>query len=162
MLHVDMKLAAYHILFADSAAGRKILAGPLGFFQYYVVWLLYPMFKSLLMRGLNVNARSAERSWTKIERLVEELEEKLGDDPIGTQFLDGNTFSAADITLCAHMSLLLFPPQHSYIGRHMSAESIKDPVFKQRIEKLQRSKVAKYVYWCYENRRPLMLPKAKL
>lgn len=162
MMRDCMTLAAYHILFADSAAGREVLAGPLGFFQYYVVWLLYPVLKSLLMRGLNVNAKSAERSWAKIERLVEELDEKLGDGPIGSQFLDGSTFSAADITVCAHMSLLLFPPQHSYIGRQMSVERIKDPVFKQRIEKLQQSKVAKYVYWCYENRRPPMLPKAKL
>lgn len=157
-----MKLAAYHILFADAAAGREIIAGPLGFFQYCVVWLLYPMLKALLMRGLNVNAKSAERSWVKIERLVEQIEEKLGDGPVGTQFLDGSMFSAADITVCAHMSLLLFPPQHSYIGRQMSAEHIKDPVFKQRIEKLQKSKVGQYVYWCYENRRPPMLLKAKL
>lgn len=146
----------------DSAMGRQILAGPLGFFQYYITWLLYPLLVSMLKRALKVNATSAERMWVRVEEMVKEAEKRLGDDPVGTRFLDGKSFSAADIAFCAHMSLLLFPPQHRYIGPFMSVERIRDPVFKQRLEMLRASKVGQYVLWCYEHHRPAMLPKAKL
>lgn len=155
-------MAAYHLLFMDPAAGRQILAGPLGFFQYYVVWLLYPLLKIMLQRALRVNAKTAEMSWTRVEQIVADAEAKLGDGPVGSRFLAGSSFSAADITFCAHMSLLLFPPQHSYVGPYMSIDRVKDAVFKKRLETLQQSKVGQYVQWCYATHRPTMLLKAKL
>ncbi|KAF1328871.1 hypothetical protein FI667_g6473, partial [Globisporangium splendens] len=137
---------AYHILFADSVATWRILAGPLdSYVQYFLAWLLRPILKAMLMRALNVNAKSAERSWAKIERILEETGKRLGDGAIGTRFLDGSTLSAADITFCAHMSLLLAPQQHSYIAPYISVDRIKDPIFRQRIEKLQQSKVGEHV-----------------
>ncbi|RLN55530.1 hypothetical protein BBJ28_00002773 [Nothophytophthora sp. Chile5] len=150
-------------LLSNAEAAKKILVGPIeGFVQYYLAWLCFPVLKALLLRALNVNEQSAERSWAKLEQLLGEAEQRLGDGPVGSHFLAGNSFSAADISLCAHLSLLLFPPEHEYIGPYMSVDQIQSPVFRDRLEKLRRSKIGQYVLWCYQNKRPATAIKARL
>lgn len=137
----------------------RAFAAPVGFVQYYLTWLLYPVMRSKNSEALGLTPEAVEQAWAKVEKITDEAEKQLGDGPVGSCFLDGDTFSAADITFCAHMTLILFPAQHVYLASHFSVAAVRDPVFKQRLEKLQASKIGQFVAWCYEHRRPPMQPK---
>jgi glutathione S-transferase len=153
---------AYYTVFQVNSAARSVLAAPLGRIQYFITWLIFPILKALLIRALNVTERGAEKSWSKVERLVKEAEERLGDAPIGSRFLTGDTFSAADISFCSHVGLILIPPEHSFLAPHFSVDAIPDSVFRERFQWLRESKAGQFVLWCYRNKRPPMQQAAKL
>lgn len=153
---------AYHIVFQDTSAARNVLVASLGRIQYFITWLLFPILKAMLMRALNINERGAEKSWAKVERLVKEAEERLGDAPIGSRFLSGDSFSAADISFCAHVALLLLPPEHAFLAPYFSVGAVRDRVFRERLERLRDSKAGQFVLWCYKHKRPPMLLASKL
>ncbi|POM64013.1 Hypothetical protein PHPALM_20518 [Phytophthora palmivora] len=115
---------------------------------------LYPALRLLLLRSMNINKKSAERSWIRIEGILKEAEKQLGDDPIGSRFLAGDTFSAADIAFCSHIALLILAPDHEFIAPYISMSSIQDPMFRNRFEEIRRSKIGQYVLWCYKHKRP--------
>ncbi|OWZ20455.1 hypothetical protein PHMEG_0005126 [Phytophthora megakarya] len=112
------------------------------------------MLRLFLQWTLNINKKSAEISWSRIKTVLEEAEKELGDNPIGTRFLTGDTFSAADIALCSHVALLVLPPEHEFIAPYISMDSIQDPIFRSRFEELRRSKIGQCMLWCYKNKRP--------
>ncbi|EGZ30007.1 hypothetical protein PHYSODRAFT_323449 [Phytophthora sojae] len=54
-----------------------------------------------------------------------------------------------------HVALLVLPPEHEFIAPYISMDSIQDPVFRARFEKLRSSKIGQFVLWCYRNKRPM-------
>lgn len=140
------------MLFRDDAAARKMLLGPLEGLQYALGWLLYPPIRFGVCRLMKITESGAERSLTKIEELAKQAEERLGQDPVGSKFLTGDTFSAADISFCAHMALVLLPPENPFLTA-LRIEAFDHPM-RQRIQTLQQSKAGQYVYWCYRTQRP--------
>ncbi|KDO28406.1 hypothetical protein SPRG_06643 [Saprolegnia parasitica CBS 223.65] len=127
---------AYHTLFSMGPVGRAVLTDPLESAALSAtVSAVYPVLKSLLIRSLNVTPDGAERSWAKIEAEFARVDDILGAAPLGSTYLAGPTFSAADISFCSH--------------------------FQERYEYLRRSKAGQFVLYCYEHHYPL-LPEAKL
>jgi glutathione S-transferase len=155
-------LPAYFIVFKDKTVARNVLAKPLGRIQSFVTRLMFPILKGMLMHAMQINRPGAEESWSKVERLVKEAEERLGDAPIGSRFLTGDTFSAADISFCSHVGLILIPPEHSFLAPHFSVDAIPDSVFRERCQWLRESKAGQFVLWCYRNKRPPMQQTANL
>lgn len=146
--------AAYFLWFEDKRASKKLMTDPIdGLVQRSLAQMLYPAIRLLLLRAMNINEKSAERSWPRIESILKEAEKELGGGPIGTRFLAGDTFSAADIVFCSHVALLVLPPEHEFIAPYISLDIINHPVFRERLEKLQHSKIGQYVLWCYKNKR---------
>lgn len=142
--------------FSDDSMGRKIVLGALAGWGYALAWLFYPLMRVFLRKAMEINESATEVSLTKVEQMAGEAQERLGDGPIGSRFLAGDTFSAADITFCAHMSLLMAPPEHVYL-RDVDLDKFKHPM-RERIQRLQASKIGQYVYWCYHTHRPAMCP----
>ncbi|POM58474.1 Hypothetical protein PHPALM_36866 [Phytophthora palmivora] len=146
---------AYFTWFQDSHTSKRVMADPVdGLIQRVAVEALYPALRLLLLRSMNINEKSAERSWMRIEGILKEAEKQLGDDPIGSRFLAGDSFSAADIAFCSHIALLILPPEHEFIAPYISMSSIQDPMFRNRFEEIKRSKIGQYVLWCYKYKRP--------
>lgn len=133
-----------------------MLAAPLGFIQRVFTRLLFPVIRALLLKAMNIDERGAEKSWRKVELMMAEAEERLGDAPIGSRFMAGDSFSAADISFCAHMALLLLPAEHAYLSPYFSVDMVSDTRFRERLEKLKASKAGQFVLWCYAHQRPPM------
>ncbi|KAG3116950.1 hypothetical protein PI124_g6598 [Phytophthora idaei] len=145
----------YYNLFQDDQMSKRIMADPIdGLVQRSMLRLLFPALRLVLLRSLNINEKSAERSWSRIEGVLKEVEKELGDGPVGTRFLAGDSFSAADIAFCSHLAPFVQPPEHEFVTPYISTDSVQDPVFRERYESIRRSKVGEYVLWCYKNRRP--------
>lgn len=126
-----------------------------GWLQRAAGQLLFPLIRYFLLNRMQINEEGAVTAIGVIERMVQEADEKLGDAPIGTKFLAGDTFSAADIAFCAHMSLVVIPPEHAYVG-FVTLASFSYPM-RERVEKLQCTKSGQFVSWCYKHKRPAML-----
>ncbi|DBA04918.1 TPA: hypothetical protein N0F65_006920 [Lagenidium giganteum] len=118
-----------------------------------VAWLFFPIIKFLIVKGNSVYEARVHNSWERLIKVAKEQEAKLGDGPVGSHFLAGPTFSAADITFCSHMALVIHPPELKYLSNYFSDEHIPAD-FRERIDALRQSKIGQFVYWCYKNRRP--------
>ncbi|KAF1776825.1 hypothetical protein JG687_00002629 [Phytophthora cactorum] len=141
----------YYNLFQDDQMSKRIMADPIdGLVQRSMLRLLFPALRLVLLRSLNINEKSAERSWSRIEGVLKAVEKELGDGPVGTRFLAGDSFSAADIAFCSHLAPFVQPPEHEFVTPYISTDS----VFRERYESIRRSKVGEYVLWCYKNKRP--------
>ncbi|ETL81159.1 hypothetical protein L917_18447 [Phytophthora nicotianae] len=146
----------YYTMFQDEKVSQRIMADPIdGLVQRSTIRLLFPALMLVLVRALKINEKSAERSWSRIEGILREAEKELGDGPVGTRFLAGDSFSAADISFCSHLAPIVLPPQHEFVTPYMSMDSIVDPIFRERYESVRRSKVGEFVLWCYKNKRPM-------
>ncbi|ETO62929.1 hypothetical protein, variant [Phytophthora nicotianae P1976] len=149
-------VAVYYTMFQDEKVSQRIMADPIdGLVQRSTIRLLFPALRLVLVRALKINEKSAERSWSRIEGILREAEKELGDGPVGTRFLAGDSFSAADISFCSHLAPIVLPPQHEFVTPYMSMDSIVDPIFRERYESVRRSKVGEFVLWCYKNKRPM-------
>lgn len=126
-----------------------------GWLQHAAGQILFPLIKYELLRRMSINEDGAIKAIEKIEKVVQEADEKLGDAPIGMKLLAGDKFSAADIAFCAHMSLIVIPPEYAYIG-FVTLANFNYPM-RERVEKLQRTKSGQFVSWCYKHKRPAML-----
>ncbi|DAZ97902.1 TPA: hypothetical protein N0F65_012165 [Lagenidium giganteum] len=147
----------YYMVFKDTAAAKRVLLQPLdSWFEFLLAWLLFPLIKFLICQGMLIDEENAMKSWAKAVTVLEEQEAKLGDGPVGSQYLAGPTFSAADISFCAHMSLIVHPPEHKYISPYVTDDNIP-PELRERVHKLRQSKLGQYVSWGYENHRPDMM-----
>lgn len=120
-----------------------------GWLQRAAGQVLFPLLRYFLLSRMDINEESAAKAIGTIEKIVWEADEKLGDVPIGTKFLAGNTFSAANIAFCVHMSLVVMPPENAYVG-FVTLANFNYPM-NERVEKLQRSNSGHFVSWCYKS-----------
>ncbi len=66
----------------------------------------YPLLRGLIQRALRIDPASVERSRTKIEQVLAQVDEALSD---GRAYLVGERFSAADLTFAALVAPAVFP-----------------------------------------------------
>lgn len=66
----------------------------------------FPVIKQLMKKGMNITARTTERSRNIIVEIFETVEKKLAD---GRNYLTGNTLTAADITFASLAAPVVFP-----------------------------------------------------
>lgn len=118
-----------------------------GWLQRAVGQILFLLLRYFLLSRMGINEESAVKAIGIIEKIVRKADEKLGDAPIGTKFFAGDTFFATDIAFCAHMSLVVMPPEHAYVG-FVTLANFKYPM-REHVEKLQRSKSGQFM-WCYK------------
>ncbi|OQR94846.1 hypothetical protein ACHHYP_00905 [Achlya hypogyna] len=145
---------AYHMLFSMGPIGRAVITDPLQSSALSVmVATSFPLLKTLLIRALNVTPEGAERSWAKIETEFAAVDAILGDAPLGTRYLAGDVFSAADVSFCSHGSLLIGPKESRYVAPYLNPANMP-PQFQDRFFQLQRSKAGQFVQYCYENHYP--------
>ncbi|OQS00060.1 hypothetical protein THRCLA_06266 [Thraustotheca clavata] len=154
---------AYHTLFSmggDIAKAAMIdpLESPI---ERNVVKLSYPVLKNLLIRALNITPAAVERSWAKVEAEFERVNDILGDAPLGSRYLAGDTFSAADISFCSHVSMLLGPKQSRFVAPYLNPANLP-PQFQARYNQLKESKAGQFVLYCYDHHYPVQSPNSHL
>ncbi|KAF0694197.1 Aste57867_14901 [Aphanomyces stellatus] len=146
----------YSLLFAlgpDTA--RDVLVNPLdGSLESRAVSAAFPWLKSTLVKSLNITDGGVDRSWAKIQSTFADVNAILGDAPLGSQYLTGPTFTAADISFCAHASLLLGPPQNLFLAPYMKNLDGAPQQYRDRVDELASSKAGQFVLWCYEHHYP--------
>ncbi|CAK4082618.1 unnamed protein product [Aphanomyces euteiches] len=144
----------YSLLFSMGTAAKDIMIDPLqGNLESYVVAATFPLLKAALIKSLNISDKGVERSWVRIQETFAKVDAILGDAPLGTQFIAGSTFSAADISFCSHASLLLGPSQNPFVGPYFQLQDAPQ-MHRDRYEELVSSKAGQFVLWCYANHYP--------
>jgi hypothetical protein len=112
------------------------------------------------VRFKNWKAKTTEKDWGIIEECFSDVSQMLEKNP-KTQFLFGNALTAADISFVSHAVLLLLP-NSPYCDKHglkfPSLEEVSDE-YKQRTEKLRKSKAGKWAIEIYEKYRGRSLAK---
>lgn len=69
----------------------------------------FHLFRFLMLRGMNINPASAERSAARVRQVFDEVGARLAD---GRRFLVGDGFTAADLTFAALAAPVLLPPRY--------------------------------------------------
>ncbi|RHY14273.1 hypothetical protein DYB38_007987 [Aphanomyces astaci] len=149
----------YGLMFSlGPSVAKRIIVDPLqGTAEAYAASALFPLLKSALIKSLNITDKGIERSWAKIQTTFDDVNAILGDKPLGTQFVAGDSFTAADISFCSHASLLLSPPQNPFLAPYLNV-SDAPPMYQARYHELAASKAGQFVLWCYANHYPPMHP----
>ena len=71
---------------------------------------LFPMTRVAMRVDMGINADSAARSRDKVEKALDQLDVALGT----SEYLVGDRFSVADLTMAALLSPLVWPAEYSY------------------------------------------------
>ncbi|RHY13568.1 hypothetical protein DYB25_011766 [Aphanomyces astaci] len=146
---------AYGFIFAKKGSTFKhiIVDSLQGTMESYVVSCVLPMLQIMLTKAFNVTDAGVERSWAKIDHVFNEASAILGDAPLGSTYLAGPSFTAADISFCSHASLLLGPPQNPFLHPHFQPDDMP-LTFRARYEHLRASKAGQFVLYCFEHHYP--------
>jgi glutathione S-transferase len=138
------------------SVARRIIVSPASSLRERVFgFFLLPYMRVVLYRYMTVTEDNVALSVDKIESIVQDACDRLGDGPVGSRFLAGDTFSAADIAFSAHFGLILAPPENVYLQPYL--KQIGNDPQRSRLEALQQSKAADFVRWCYQHKRPPMV-----
>jgi glutathione S-transferase len=76
-----------------------------------VVRRTYPMFATLMKRGLKITPAATERSKARLVATLDAVDERLAD---GRRYLAGDRFTAADLTFAALGAVMVLPPQYGF------------------------------------------------
>jgi glutathione S-transferase len=99
------RLAYFHLLQRRDLFLGSVLAGVSGW-ERRIFTALAPVMASLMRRGMNINAASAERSLGRVREVFSGVADRLAD---GRKYLVGGEFSAADLTFAALAAPTVLP-----------------------------------------------------
>lgn len=91
------RVVAYEALLPNSSLMRQLAKENVPGVEAAIFSAGLPLFRTAIQRSLRINARSAEKSRSRIEELFDVADERLADNA----FLAGPAFSLADITFSA-------------------------------------------------------------
>ncbi|MFN8674546.1 MAG: glutathione S-transferase family protein [Candidatus Sericytochromatia bacterium] len=124
--------AAYSFLLEHKDLALESLVKGSNFFESSSFNTLFPVIKFMLEKNLNISPKSLIRSLSYIDKIFEKTEEILGNK----DFLTGNDFTAADLTLCSLSAPIIFPEEYEVKGFDKFPDDFKEIVFKYRKTKL--------------------------
>lgn len=156
---VHVRRVAYQAVFNDAIdpkLARNLLLGSLeGTYKGSMASCLFPILRFTILRALNVNQASAERSLARIRQIFDQVAERLGSGEIGSRFIMGTKFSAADLTFAAHASLLLIPKECDPVSKWMPEplETYFAPQTALVFKELRQHKAGQFALYCYQNYR---------
>ncbi len=100
---------AYFHLLPDRARAVELMRLSTPTLEHRLVSFAFPLLRSLMVRGMRIDAAHTERSRDKVRTVFDQVSRRLED---GRPYLMGDRFGAVDITFAALSSPLLAPPQH--------------------------------------------------
>lgn len=116
-----------------------------------MVAAMFPAMRAVMVRGLKITPAGAERSHQRVVRTLAAVDARLAD---GRQFLVGERFTAADLTLASLASLLLRPPPPSHAGFQLPARCGEVPAVAALMAMARASRAGQHVLRCYAEERP--------
>jgi len=99
------RIAYFHLLPHRQLVMDSVLAGASGF-DSFMFRLLFPVIRSVMRRGMEINQPAAARSLDRVREVFAMVDERLGDL---RSFLVGDRLTAADITFAALAAPLVLP-----------------------------------------------------
>jgi len=109
---------------------------------------LLPVSKFLLFRALNIHPESVERSWAKIDEVLDLVDVGLND---GTKFLGSSeSLSLLDISFVSFMAPLLLIP---YGGAKFPKMDQLHPNLIEKMEQIRQRKCAKWAFKMWDRHR---------
>lgn len=101
---------AYGQILSNRAVSLASVSDRTPAWERITVSLTFPVARALLEKSLNITADGVARSAARIDQVFDEVAARLSD---GRAYLEGPTFSAADLTFAALAAPVLLPP-HGY------------------------------------------------
>jgi glutathione S-transferase len=99
------RLAYFHLLPNRELFKSAALVGARGW-DRTVFKLMMPVIRSMMRKGMKIDAEGAERSLSRIRGVFESVNERLAS---GREYLVGGRFTAADLTFAALAAPVLLP-----------------------------------------------------
>lgn len=99
------RLAYFHLL-PNTGHVRRLLSSAGPAWETRAARLLFPVLKTAMVRGMQINAPGAERSLKTLNEVLDSVSAKLAD---GRRYLAGDRFTAADLTFAALLTPVLWP-----------------------------------------------------
>ena len=99
------RLAYFHLLPNRQLFEGAALVGA-GGWDRTVFKLMMPMIRSMMRKGMKIDAKGAERSLVRIREVFDFVNERLAS---GREYLAGGRFTAADLTFAALSAPVLLP-----------------------------------------------------
>lgn len=142
-VYVRRWIYAHVLPFACDA--KNILSEQANPWQAKAFQYTYPVMKALLIRGLGLQEDRVKRSEEKIYQGLESLSKRLKKKP---DFLLGNQFSFADITVASLLSPLVNPPEHPVYGKVTLSQEVL-----RQLEDFQAYPILSWVSKMYREKR---------
>lgn len=144
-LGVHSRRWAYYYLFKEKPEliKKAMCIGQQSFIES-LFKILFPLIKNLMLKSMNINEKSMQRSKSKIDEVFHKVEEILKD---GREYLVGDTFTAADLTFATLAIPVIAPKQYKYLELNELPDEMKKEVLNYR-----NSLAGQYVLKTFEKR----------
>ena len=147
----------YNLLIAckNDEMAKSIMRTPLSsYFEKSLSTIFFPVMRRMLLQVMNIKELTAQYSWAHINEVCRKVECRLGADEIGTVFLAGDKFGAADLTFASHLAPLLFPPEWPLFYCLPGDIYGQFPTqVQRRLRDLRQRPAGQFVLFCYANYR---------
>ncbi len=111
-LGIDARLLAYWYFLRDGETARRFVGRGMGLQSSLARRVVAPAFRALIFRMYKVSEPAARRAETRMRETFARLGRALGE----TEYLVGNRFTLADLTLASLCAPVLAPPEHPITG----------------------------------------------
>lgn len=99
------RLTYFHLMKTPDLVRRLLESAGTGW-EVRATRLAFPVLKAMMVRGMRIDAAGAERSQKALNEVLDSVGARLAD---GRRYLEGDRFSAADLTFASLMAPLLWP-----------------------------------------------------
>lgn len=145
-LGVHSRRWAYYYLFKEKPdlIKKAMCIGEKPFIEN-IFKILFPTIKKLMIKSMNINEKSMKRSKDRIDEVFHKVEELLKD---GREYLVGDTFTVADLTLASLAIPVIVPKQYKYLELNELPDEMKKEVLNYR-----NSLTGQYILKTFERRK---------
>jgi glutathione S-transferase len=140
----DLRSILYHKLLDYPAFIRHCFTHPMPLYKQFVFRLMYPVLKRKIYQRYVVSDEKIAKAKKDFAVAMDEMALRLE----GRDYLVGDQFSRADITVASMLSLLALPDEHPFPWQEIPDKSIRD-----FFDQYQRHPVIEWVNTIYREHR---------
>ena len=140
----NIRRILYSSLLAYPDFIRHCFTHPMPKFKQIFFTLFYPLLRSKIYSTYVISSEKVDDSKKELDAALSELEDKLKQG----QYLVGNQFSRADLTVASMLSLLVMPPEHPFPW-----QEIPDPAMVDFFNQYNDHSVFEWVRTIYRDHR---------
>jgi glutathione S-transferase len=115
---VTLRLCFYHILLEERRTVLSMLTQESSAFTKILLRLIYPILKRKMIAGMNISDQAAAESQERLKAALLKVKDHLAN----REFMVGNSFSRADISVAALAAPILKPDNYGFKAKATSAK----------------------------------------